>query len=350
LKRQIKVHLKTIEILQERQARQTRGSEDFREPIESPSSTDNVQDFVVELGWNMVDQGTVPITDSRRHHGHQSESRSQHSTNHSYDEAPISTNSTDSSHVHQLRHTGSLIRRRGHSPLQSNRMDDPFEVSRPPPLEPRLNIKRSQSPNLFVEIEEVPSSESDDENDTAFVGSTNADSGTDSDEEIISHTTPTTREGSDVIPVQPTSYLLDFNPDNSIESVSGYIVNEDGQKVSQTALLDPALPQNLISLAHASQLGCAFEPQEDEENIPINLGNGEIKRSSGQVILQWGQGIHRATFPVCCSVYEHAVRNLVFGKPFLENASYIWPDAKHTLKGGVTLEFMGKNKKAATRE
>jgi hypothetical protein len=114
--------------------------------------------------------------------------------------------------------------------------------------------------------------------------------------------------------------------------------------------LDPALPQNLISLAHASQLGCAFEPQDAEENIPIDLGNGEIKRSSGQVILHWGQGIHRPTFEVRCLVYEHDIRKLVFGKPFLENASYILLDAKHTLKSGVTVEFMGKNKKAVARE
>jgi hypothetical protein len=234
--------------------------------------------------------------------------------------------------------------------LQSDRVDEPFEVSRTAPLERRLDIRRIQAPSSLVEIQEVQSSESDDENDTASVRYTNTESGTDSDEEFIPDTTPTTREESDFIFVQPHSYLLNFNPNHVMESISGYIVNEHGRKVSQTALLDPALPQNLISLAHASQLGCALEPQDDEENIPINLGNGEIKRSSGRVILQWCQGIHRATFPVGCLVYEHAVRDLVFGKPFLENTSYIPLDAKHTLKNGVTVEFMGKNKKAVTRE
>jgi hypothetical protein len=349
LKRQIKVHLRTIEILQERQERQTRDSEDFPGPIELSPSTDNTQDFVVELGLNMVGRGTVPINDSRQRHGRRSESRSTASTNHSHNAAPISTISTNSSHPHQLRHTGSLVRRRN-SPLQSDRVNEPFEVSRTMPLEPRIVIWRSQGNSLLAEIQEDHSAESDSENDTASVGYTNTDSGTDNDEEIISYSAPTIREESNFIPVQPHSYLLDFNPDTAMESVSGYIVNDHGRKVSQTALLDPALPQNLISLAHASQLGCALEPQDGEENIPIDLGNGEIKRSGGQVVLQWGQGIHRATFPVRCLVYEHDVRDLVFGKPFLENASYIWPDAKHTLKNGVTVEFMGKNKKAVARE
>jgi hypothetical protein len=218
LKRQIKVHLRTIELLQERQERQTRDSEDFREPLESSPSTDNNQDFVVELGWNMVDRGTVPINDSRQRHGGRSESRSTASTNHSHNAAPISTISTNFSHPHQLRHTGSLIQRRN-SPLQSDRVDGPFEVSRTMPLEPRIVIWKSQE-NSFAETQEDQSAESDSEIDTASVGYTNTDSGTDNDEEIISHIAPTTREERNFIPGQPHSYLLDFNPDNAMESVS----------------------------------------------------------------------------------------------------------------------------------
>jgi hypothetical protein len=78
----------------------------------------------------------------------------------------------------------------------------------------------------------------------------------------------------------------------------------------------------------------------------IDFGNGQRKRSSGQVILQWGQGIHQAAFPVRCFVYDCHIKNLVFEKEFLVEASYIWPDAKHTLKSGVTVEFMGENKQA----
>jgi hypothetical protein len=62
------------------------------------------------------------------------------------------------------------------------------------------------------------------------------------------------------------------------------------------------------------------------------------------VILQWGQGIYRATFPVHCFVYDCHLKNLVFGKEFLEEESYICPDAKHTLKSRVTVEIRGKNK------
>jgi hypothetical protein len=187
---------------------------------------------------------------------------------------------------------------------------------------------------LLVEIQEFQSSESNNENDSASIRYSNTDSGTDSDEESISDTNPTLREGSEFILLHPNRYLFNLDSESAIESVSGYIILELGRKVLQTALLDHVLPQNIISLNHARELGCIFEPQGDEKTISIDFGNGERKRSSSQVILHWGQGIHRATFPVRCFVYDCHIRNLVFGKEFLEKASYIWPDAKDTLESG----------------
>jgi hypothetical protein len=175
---------------------------------------------------------------------------------------------------------------------------------------------------------EIQSVESDNENSAVLVRSSDTDSSANNDGDMVSNTIPTSREESDYFSVQPHSYLLNFNPDRAIESISGYIIREDGGKISQTALLDPVLPQNLISLAHAKQLGCTIEPHDEKHIVLIDFGNGETGRSGGQVTFEWCQGLHRKTFPVRCFVYDHDIRNLVFGKPFVERGSHYWPDVK----------------------
>jgi hypothetical protein len=59
--------------------------------------------------------------------------------------------------------------------------------------------------------------------------------------------------------VRPNNYPFNLNSGHSIESVSGYVILEHGRKVLQSALLDHVLPQNIISLNHAKELGCTFD-------------------------------------------------------------------------------------------
>jgi len=66
LKREIKLHLKTIEVLQERQKRNSQASEELQKFIDSSDMIDNIRDVMVELCQNMLDQGAVPTDRSRR--------------------------------------------------------------------------------------------------------------------------------------------------------------------------------------------------------------------------------------------------------------------------------------------
>ncbi|CZR68731.1 uncharacterized protein PAC_18630 [Phialocephala subalpina] len=331
LKRQIRIHLRTIKVLQERQERQPKVSEGLRGFIGSSSLVDDIQEVVVELGQNMVDRDAIPIDDSRRRRL-RSESRSIAPTlnNHT---APGYTNDTISSHSLQLRHASSLIRRRGQPSLQESGIDQISVLPQISARGPRLEAGPGHSPSLQAESQESRPAEFDNQGETAIVSHTNTDSNTstDSDTGIISNTNSTTREESDFVLVQPHSYLFSFNPDHAIQSISGYIILKRGEQVSQTALLDPTLPQNLISLAHAIHLGCTIEPHDETESISIDFGNGKTKRNSGHVILRWSQGGHRKPLRVRCLVYEHDIRNLFFGKPFVEKRNHYWSRAENKL-------------------
>ncbi len=84
-------------------------------------------------------------------------------------------------------------------------------------------------------------------------------------------------------------------------------------------MIDEGLNCNLISLARAQKLGLEPEPPDDERPIYFAFGNSEKRRISGQVVIRWSERVVKGKpFPVRCLVYEHDIRSLVLGKPFLE--------------------------------
>jgi len=138
-------------------------------------------------------------------------------------------------------------------------------------------------------------------------------------------------EQVDYTSVRPTSnYLQYFNGSGSMQSVSGDIV-ANGQRFSATANVDPEFPQNLISIAYVSRLGLTIQPHETADGdgspeVTIVLPGGEERKSSGEVVFQWsaGSSSHNPPFNVRCLVYEHGIRNLVLGRPFLDRRDRYW--------------------------
>lgn len=128
----------------------------------------------------------------------------------------------------------------------------------------------------------------------------------------------------DFISVGPKSYLLQLNSTRPMIPTQGY-VNIDHHSISITALLDKTLDHNLISLARVQSLGLEMEPPDDEDPVYFHFENGEKRKSCGQVVILWSKGVqYRKPFRVRCLVYEHDIRSLMFGKPFLERKRYYW--------------------------
>jgi hypothetical protein len=105
-----------------------------------------------------------------------------------------------------------------------------------------------------------------------------------------------------------------------MEAVSGYISTLNG-RVSITALLDQSLEQNIISAAFAAQNGLAIRPHDD---IWIDFGQGETEMSLGTVALEWSGSMYKyeRSVTIHCLVYEHSIRDLVFGRPFVEKTRH----------------------------
>jgi hypothetical protein len=128
----------------------------------------------------------------------------------------------------------------------------------------------------------------------------------------------------DFISVGPKSYLLQLNSTQPMIPTQGYI-NVDHRAISITALLDKTLDHNLISLARVQRLGLEMEPPDDEDPVYFHFENGEKRKSCGQVVILWSEGVqYRTPLRVRCLVYEHDIRSLMFGKPFLERKRYYW--------------------------
>jgi len=129
----------------------------------------------------------------------------------------------------------------------------------------------------------------------------------------------------DFISVGPKSNLLRLDPNRPLSSIQGY-ANTDKAAVSITVILDKALDYNLISLSGVLRLGLQMEPPDDEEPVSFLTESGE-KRSCGKVDIRWSEGLrNHKPFRVRCLVYEHDVRPLIFGRPFLERRRHYWGD------------------------
>jgi hypothetical protein len=154
----------------------------------------------------------------------------------------------------------------------------------------------------------------------------------------------------DFISVGPKSYLLQLNSTRPMIPTQGY-VNIDHRSISITALLDKTLDHNLISLARVQSLGLEMEPPDDEDPVYFHFENGEKRKSCGQVVILWSKGVqYRKPFRVRCLVYEHDIRSLMFGKPFLERERYYWggDDGVEVEERGIfngAGKVQGKNRK-----
>jgi len=129
---------------------------------------------------------------------------------------------------------------------------------------------------------------------------------------------------SDFLSVQASRYLLKLNSQSPLRAISGYVTTPKGP-VQVTGLLDPKLKQNVVSLAFLATLELTIEsPDDDKEVTNIDFGNGEIEKSIGQVVLEWSQGAFLTKQPlrVLCLVYEHGIRDFVFGEPFLRRKNH----------------------------
>jgi hypothetical protein len=74
-------------------------------------------------------------------------------------------------------------------------------------------------------------------------------------------------------------------------------------------------------------LGLELEPPDDEDADPVyfQFTNGERRKSCGEVVIYWSEGVrNRKPFRVRCLVYEHGIRDLIFGKPFLARKRHYW--------------------------
>jgi hypothetical protein len=156
---------------------------------------------------------------------------------------------------------------------------------------------------------------------------------------------PSSRDEEDFISVRQKSYLLRLNSDSGRQAkpIPGYI-HTDTRSIFVTALLDAALDYNVISLAQVQNWGLELEPPDDEDPVWFQFEDSEKWKSCGRVIITWSKGVaHLKPLRVRCMVYEHNIRDLVFGKPFLERRKHYWGN------DGVEVEeskMRGKTKEA----
>lgn len=144
----------------------------------------------------------------------------------------------------------------------------------------------------------------------------------------------------DFVGVHSNSYLLHYNPSHDISSEQGFIITPDGPK-PVTVLLDNKLAQNIISQDYAIELGLQIDLMDEDEAFSelnnIDFGDGQVEKSLGRVTLQWREGTQLGVkpFSVHCLVYEHGVRKVVLGVPFITKREHYKDRARIRAGGGV---------------
>jgi hypothetical protein len=145
--------------------------------------------------------------------------------------------------------------------------------------------------------------------------------------ETTSSVLPGPSTQGDFIGTYSSSYLLHLNPHHTFTAESGFINTPTGP-ISATALVDNDFEGNFISQAYAVRLGLTIQELEDEEEGSkeswIDFGDGQRERKVGTVALRWGDGLmpDGRSFSVHCWVCVHDIRNLVFGRPFVEKRNH----------------------------
>jgi hypothetical protein len=267
---------------------------------------------VLDLGESMVEQGRVPDLD--------------------YSSASSSTSGMDPAlpqvfnqppHTSPISSTQQL--RRARSPIPSRHTIPPAPPAAPSQvlIHHQSKEETSLSESEVPEIREVRQSFETSHSDPGEGPSTlNVEGAPES-----SVSTSAYADG-DFISVQRTSDEIHFDPVIFHESISGYVATSNSV-VKTAALLDRELPENIISLALATQLGLQLEDTDESKWIYIGKGTG--KKSRGRVVLKWSQGafLDHTPLRVHCWVYEDDQATvLVFGNAFVGKRSHYWEATK----------------------
>ncbi|KAG4435996.1 hypothetical protein IFR05_008538 [Cadophora sp. M221] len=324
LKKEVKIHIQTIAILQQSEERRwDREMKAVERPQRRRPKPCRLQELLIDLGSSMVAHEQVPwsndispsspATSSRA--GRSYVSATSTSTAASSAPATNSESSIPSNGPSQKRSSIPSVTLNP-KPLRVRNEQDSItneeNHNRMPPLQPV-----SQAPSLRRRRQRI-STLPPQPDPTPPVPSEAA---------VVSAKAKQTHYSS----VKPTSsYLQCFNGSGSMRSEPGFIA-ANGERIPTTANLDPECPQNLISIAHAARLGLVIEPhnaadEDASQAVTIAFPNGEKIKSSGEVTFQWsaGSSSHKPPFNVRCFVYEHDIRNLVLGRPFLDRRQRYW--------------------------
>ncbi|KAH8592572.1 hypothetical protein B0O99DRAFT_597028 [Bisporella sp. PMI_857] len=294
------VHIRTIEILQEKlEAKQGSSIGDSEEPFVSLNR--NVQIALQDLGTSIVYERRVPgyqppptsPTASSINTEPPTELNNPHAPTFNISPSPSPTSSRN-------RSTGSTSTSIPPTRAQPQRYPRSSSVTIASAPEPR-----SPSPEIQVVSNNGPPA---------------------STESI-----PAPPPESDFLAVHENSNLLHLDPSANYQAEPGYITTPSGP-LSTTAKLDENLSENLITQSFAVAHGLEIEPIDADENaeegIWVQIGGGKKERCVGKVTVQWSMGADswKREFPVHCwvCVHEAAVGDLVFGRRFVEKREHYW--------------------------
>jgi len=306
LKQQIRIQLDTIDLLQQSEKRRLE-TDDYQTgsvPEFGPLNH-NIQDKLVHLGMNIVERDIVP--DPMDY--------SPFSSTASVNEDPYSSYALDNTISYSQSSESSKIRSRRETSTTATISPTVSSVAT------TVNSRGFRPPELRQERRQIPPRNSS----TSKINHSEPQDRTQSEEASLSPT-----GAGDFISVRATNYLVDLNSNRPLESISGYI-NIGNRPISSTAILDVGLDCNVISLARVQTLGLQMEtPEDTEEPMWFHFENGERRMSSGQVMIRWSEGTRNRNkpFSVSCWVYEHGIRDLVLGRPFLDKREYYWNAAE----------------------
>ncbi|PVH85791.1 hypothetical protein DL98DRAFT_605446 [Cadophora sp. DSE1049] len=316
LKAQIKVHVKTIALAQEREERyRQREYRDSSRPEGPYERQETLEDILVGLGSSIGGNSRAPsqrglspssstTTDIFRR---PSEATTDAST-------PPSTPQSES--PQSSRHVG--------SPSSSYRfLGTDLTVGDPPLLRPPTGRQVGSRESVSQEQEQVRSAQ--------------VPPLRQKQERVVADSTPTPP-----IQIQSTSSSSEkVVPEGSIpvrcSRATGYINTPTGL-VEAKAKIATNFPEHAISAEYANILGLPIQPHgEGSENGTRMLenfySNGVEIISTGTVTLEWRGASTTPPFIVKCRVFPDQPENLVFGKNFLERRTFYADGGEDALGG-----------------
>ncbi|CZT08501.1 hypothetical protein WAI453_007209 [Rhynchosporium graminicola] len=319
LQSQIEVHVRTIALSQEREERQRiKQSKSSVQSDERLPRSESLQDILIDHGTSATKRKQAPRSD---------------------DLTPASLSSAKSSTCRRSYvSTTSTSTVPSTAPTQSeSSISQQYFSENTPPVNPTallpepLQLRTEQSRSSFENRDGAPSLQPASKHPQLRHRQQRISGLTAQRDPAPPSSSNTVRDFTSVKPA--SNYLQRFNGSETMGGISGYII-ANGVSVPTTANLDPRFPQNLISLGYAASLGLIVKPHENADDlglqeVVIEFPEGEV-RSSGEVTFEWsaGHSLHKPPFNVRCLVYEHGVRNLVLGQPFLERKKRYWNGGK----------------------